>query len=327
MTSAIGINFIRPYATGAHAFAHESGRAISRIREMGISRIRLLIPQTLFERDPAPWADTVALCRDAGTEILAVLRGEGMPASVLDFYRAVQSRFGGDIACWELDIPCGTSPDRYAEDILRPAYAAMKEAQPDSIILPDSDSRLPAGFYAAARGAFDAAHTACLPEWGFLRLETGCEADIATVRDLRARLDAAGCGSIPLWITEAGWFGLSGLTGELADHYNTIPDYLGEDETIRDPIADAYTGAALLEHPLTRREDVLCARWMAACYPALREAGAERIYHTRIMDEFAGGYRPDGVYRRGEATLWGVLDGSGALRECGKALAALAKEG
>ena len=332
MKDSIGINFLRPYSMSAYAFTRMYKEALEQVKKLGISWIRLLFPQRILltglgEYQFGVYDDIVELCGQMDIGILAVLRGRGDAAGVVSFYQRIQSHFQGALTYYELDCPSDADISRYLEDYLIPGSRALKAAQPDCMILPDQDSRLPQGFYQAARGYFDVAHDACIPDWGFLRLDTGCDAEVEKIRQLRDRLDAAGCEDVPLWITEAGWFGTAGLTGEVGDYYNILPEIQGEEEIAHEPVSPQYTGAALLNHELTRHEDALCAQWLKECYPRLLEEGVERIFHTRLLDEFEGGYRPDAVYGHSQhprASLWGVIGGNGKPRASAKALSEVA---
>lgn len=363
----IGLNFIRPDVNrpGHYDFTHKSPWLVEQYEKIGLHWNRLAFSWLVIqpEKDRFDWSiyDTIINeCGKSDIHVLATVGGhfdnppvpnwagtslkfvmDHHPGYFLDFIAACVNRYKGRIFFWEIlnepyQFHTGLTISDYVDKILKPAYAIIKGIDRSIRVLPCAYSHLPvlgdkSYFWTQAKGYYDILNVHMYPHWGYLRLSTSADPEAEEFRGFKETAEANGEGGKPIWVTETGWFGTSGIAHGFYGFYNVIPDLHGMVDS-RETVRQSYQGREIVNHPVTLREDEMRAGWIKQLFQALLEIpGCEKVFLWSSMDEFESGFDADAQYGRTMDThgnplqsggdgirnidMWGMISGDGQWRK------------
>jgi len=368
---SVGLNFIRPdlNKSGYYSFMNDWEWILNQYNGLGVKWNRIAFSWLVIqpEKDVFNWTiydSIVEKCNRDGIQIIATLGGHfdrppvpvwagetlkqvinTNPEYLENFITQWVQRYKDKIDYWEiLNEPKvfhkGLTVLEYVNKILKPSYNIIKNIDPGSKVLPCAYNNLPVignkeDFWEAAHGYYDIQNYHLYSFWGYLRFNSNADPEIEEMENFRNLMNAHGEKEMKFWITEAGWFGTSGVVGSLYYYYRNVPNIYALDEMLQEQnnshlhedltLKPYYTGDEIMKHELTIREDSLCAYWMKDFYPRILSVdGCEKVFQWVVMDEFEGGYNPDLHYGRSvegdstmvkDAAIWAIIGGDKKWRK------------
>ncbi len=368
---SVGLNFIRPdlNRSGYYSFMTDWEWILNQYNDLGVKWNRIAFSWLVIqpEKDVFDWTvydKIVEKCNRDGIQIIATLGGHfdsppvpawagetlkqiinTNPEYLENFITKWVQRYKDKIDYWEiLNEPKVFHKEltvlEYVNKILKPSYRIIKKVDPGSKVIPCAYNNLPIigdkeDFWDAARGYYDIQNYHLYSFWGYLRFNSSADPEIEEIQNFRNLMLIHGAKDMKFWITEAGWFGTSGVVGSLFYYYRNVPNIYALDEMLQEQnkshlhedltLKPYYTGDEIMKHEVTIREDSLCAYWMKDFYPrVLSVDGCEKVFQWVVMDEFENGYNPDLYYGRSvegdtttvkDAALWAIIGGDKKWRK------------